>query len=65
MPLYGRGFLLANAGNNGFYETANQPLPAGPYTREAGIWGNNEAGQCSITPNETIKIVSKERLLRE
>jgi chitinase len=42
MPLYGRGFLLANAGNNGFYETANQPLPAGPYTREAGIWGNNE-----------------------
>ena len=42
MPLYGRGFTLNNPSDNGFYAPANQPLIAGPYTREAGIWGYNE-----------------------
>lgn len=42
MPLYGRGFTLNNAADNGFYAPANQPIPAGPYTREAGILGFNE-----------------------
>ena len=42
MPLYGRGFVVQDPKKHGFYETANQPLPAGPYTREAGIWGYNE-----------------------
>lgn len=42
MPLYGRGFVLNNPANNGFNADANQPISAGPYTREAGIWGYNE-----------------------
>jgi len=42
MPLYGRGFTLNNPADNGFYAPANQPIPAGPYTREAGILGFNE-----------------------
>jgi len=42
MPLYGRGFTLNSATNNGLYAPANQPLPAGPFTREAGFWGYNE-----------------------
>lgn len=42
MGTYGRGFLLSNKDNNGLYAEANQPLPAGPYTRESGIWGYNE-----------------------
>lgn len=42
MGLYGRGFILSNPANNGFYASANQPISAGPYTREPGIWGYNE-----------------------
>lgn len=42
MGLYGRGFVLNNPADNGFYAGANQPITAGPYTREAGIWGYNE-----------------------
>ena len=42
MGTYGRGFTLNNPANNGFYADANQPIQAGPYTREAGIWGYNE-----------------------
>ena len=43
MPLYGRGFTLNNAQDNGFYAPANQPIQAGPYTGEVGFWGYNEA----------------------
>ncbi|KZS15149.1 Chitotriosidase-1 [Daphnia magna] len=42
MPLYGRGFQLDNAANNGFYASAGNPIPAGPYTQQAGTWGYNE-----------------------
>lgn len=42
MGSYGRGFTLNDPAINGFYAKANQPIPAGPYTREAGIWGYNE-----------------------
>ena len=42
MGLYGRGFTLNNANDNGYNAPANQPIVAGPYTREAGIWGYNE-----------------------
>ncbi|XP_046632543.1 acidic mammalian chitinase-like [Daphnia pulicaria] len=42
MGLYGRGFVLNNPADNGLYAPANQPISAGPYTREAGIWGYNE-----------------------
>lgn len=42
MGLYGRGFNLNDPANNGFYADANQPITAGPYTRENGIWGYNE-----------------------
>lgn len=31
MGLYGRGFILSNPANNGFYASANQPISAGPY----------------------------------
>ncbi|CAG0892416.1 unnamed protein product [Darwinula stevensoni] len=42
MPIYGRGFTLANPSNNGFYAPTSGPGTAGPYTREAGILGFNE-----------------------
>lgn len=42
LPLYGRGFTLNNAAQNGFYAPANNPIPAGPYTQQSGTWGYNE-----------------------
>ena len=42
MPLYGRGFTLSNAKENGIGAPANQPATAGPYTREPGMLGYNE-----------------------
>ena len=42
MALYGRGFLLKDASNNGYNAPSDKPLPAGPYTREDGILGYNE-----------------------
>ena len=42
MPLYGRGFTLNDALTNGLYAPASQPIPAGPYSGEAGFWGFNE-----------------------
>jgi len=39
---YGRGWVLSDAGNNGFYAPTSGLLPAGPYTREPGILGYNE-----------------------
>jgi len=42
MPTYGRGFTLQDPKKNGLYAPANQGIPAGPYTREAGFWGYNE-----------------------
>lgn len=30
MGLYGRGFVLNNPADNGFYAPANQPISAGP-----------------------------------
>ncbi|XP_046455808.1 acidic mammalian chitinase-like isoform X1 [Daphnia pulex] len=42
MPLYGRGFQLDNSAKNGFYASAANPIPAGPYTQQAGTWGYNE-----------------------
>ena len=31
MPLYGRGLQLDNPAKNGFYASASNPIPAGPY----------------------------------
>ena len=45
MPLYGRGFTLSDATKNGFYASAPNPIPAGPYTQQAGTWGFNEASE--------------------
>ena len=42
MPIYGRGFTLANPADNGFYANAPQAGMQGPYTREPGILGFNE-----------------------
>jgi len=42
MGTYGRGFLLDDVSNNGLYAPAANPIQAGPYTREPGIWGYNE-----------------------
>jgi len=42
MPLYGRGWIIANSEINGFYAAATDGLPSGPYTREKGFWGYNE-----------------------
>ncbi|CAG0903384.1 unnamed protein product [Darwinula stevensoni] len=42
MPVYGRGFTLADPSNNGFYAPTAGAGTAGPYTREAGILGFNE-----------------------
>lgn len=39
---YGRGFTLDDPNQNGLYAPAANPIPAGPYTREAGTWGYNE-----------------------
>lgn len=54
MPLYGRGFTLNNPSDNGFYAPANQPLIAGPYTREAGIWGYNEICEKGVETSWTV-----------
>ncbi len=48
MGLYGRGFTLASAAQNGFYANAPQPIAAGPYTRESGTWGYNEVEYLSV-----------------
>ena len=42
IPLYGHGFTLNDPSVNGLYAPANQPQPACPYTRQAGICGFNE-----------------------
>ena len=42
MGAYGRGFLLADPKDNGFYAPARGPIEAGPYTQQAGFWGYNE-----------------------
>jgi len=42
MGTYGRGWLLLDPADNGFYANASGLIPAGPYTREPGIWGFNE-----------------------
>ncbi len=36
VPAYGRGFVLADANDNGLYAPATGPNPAGPYTQEEG-----------------------------
>lgn len=38
MPLYGRGFKLAKAEDNGLYCPAVDAIPKGPYTQEKGYW---------------------------
>ena len=50
MPLYGHGFTLNDPSKHGFYDLAYQPIPAGPYTQQAGTWGYNEVFSCSQTP---------------
>lgn len=42
MGTYGRGVTLNNPSENGLYAPGNEPLRAGPYTREKGFWGYNE-----------------------
>lgn len=45
MPFYGRGFELIeweDNSNKGLYCPADAGIPAGPYTRQDGIWGFQE-----------------------
>jgi chitinase len=42
MGTYGRGWLLQNEAESGFYAPTSGLIDAGPYTREPGIWGYNE-----------------------
>lgn len=42
IPLYGRSFTLANAGENYVGAAVNGPGTAGPYSREPGVLGYNE-----------------------
>jgi len=48
MGSYGRGWLLDDSTDNGFYAPASQLIPAGPYTREPGIMGYNEVSKARI-----------------
>jgi len=48
MPLYGRGWDLNDPDDHGICAPADQPIRAGPYTREAGFWGYNEICQIQI-----------------
>ncbi len=45
MPIYGRGFVLNDTEETGLYCGANAGIPAGPYTRQDGIWGYLEIMQ--------------------
>ncbi|CAL8099108.1 unnamed protein product [Orchesella dallaii] len=61
---YGRGFLLDDQTQTGLYAPAGQPIPAGPFTREPGIWGyneicerlNSEAGQWTVVRDEYYEV---------
>lgn len=44
-PLYGRGFVLNDTAETGLYCGAHAGIPAGPYTRQDGIWGYQEIMQ--------------------
>jgi chitinase len=55
---YGRGFVLDDRNQNGFYAPASTGIPAGPYTRESGFWGYNEI--CERLRGESWTIVTNE-----
>lgn len=55
MPLYGRGFTLNDPNKNGLYDIAYQPISAGPYSGESGMWGYNEVGFKSCNPEPSVK----------
>ena len=42
MAGYGRGFVLEDPSNHGFYAPANGPIDGAMYTAAAGFWGYNE-----------------------
>ncbi|KAF0292013.1 putative chitinase 2 [Amphibalanus amphitrite] len=42
IPLYGRGFTLADRNQHGLYAPMSGGMPACPYTRTAGVCGFNE-----------------------
>ena len=42
LPTYGRGWILDDVANDGFFCDAHEGCPPGPYTRQAGIVGYNE-----------------------
>ena len=50
IPLYGRGFTLADSSQHGLYAPITGPMPACPYTRQAGTCGFNEVGRVQGTP---------------
>ncbi|XP_037072206.1 chitotriosidase-1-like [Pollicipes pollicipes] len=59
LPTYGRGFLLDDPTRHGLYAPARQPMPACPYTRDAGFCGFaeicqmlGEGGWTSVTDAE-------------
>jgi len=52
IPLYGRGFVLNDTEQNGLYCGAHAGIPAGPYTRQKGIWGYQEIMQAKN--NDTL-----------
>lgn len=62
MGLYGRGFTLAKAENNGLYAPTTGGIPQGPYTRQAGIWGYNEICEKYTTEMDQWKIVMDSHL---
>ena len=52
MPFYGRGFVLNDTQETGLYCGAHAGIPAGPYTRQDGIWGYYEILQAQN--NQTL-----------
>jgi chitinase len=60
MGFYGRGWSLNNIEDNGPYAPANQPIQAGPYTRQAGIWGYNEVCEQFLADPEGWTVVRNE-----
>lgn len=61
MGTYGRGWTLNDASSHDLYAPATNPITAGEFTREAGIWGYNEicsklsAGNWQIVRDDNIK----------
>ncbi len=58
IPTYGRGFVLADANENGFYAPAIGPNAAGTCTNEQGFFGYHEF--CEDIPSFNVVRVGKQ-----